>query len=139
MRRGLLIVLSLSLILAGAFGFSAKTDAHPATIDTTTSEWTNFGKGPSSNLGHIIRNAEGQGVFAWTDAAGDQRLLNPTEELTKTREVDIRSVMVTGDPQNLSIYVKMSGKRARGTVDPHWRGIANVGNHNTRVVVELGS
>lgn len=121
MRRGLLLVLSLSLIMAGAFGLTGKTDAHPVTINLTTAEWTSFGKGPSSNLGHIIRNSQGQGVFAWTDEANDQRTLRPTETLTSTREVDIRSVMVTGDPQNLSIYVKMSGitrvETARPDVD----------------------
>jgi uncharacterized repeat protein (TIGR01451 family) len=109
MRRGLLIALSLSLMLASVFGMTHKTDAHPVSINSTTTEWTNFGRGPSSNLGHIIRNTQGQGVFAWTDEANDQRTLSPTELLTNTREVDIRTVMVTGDPQNLSVYVKMSG------------------------------
>lgn len=109
MRRGLLLVLSLALIGASLFGLSGTTGAHPVSVDGSTNEWKNFGKGPSDDdVGHIARNAAGQGEYIWLDQSLDQRI-TATTTVTLTKEVDMKQVRVTGDADNLSFYVSLSG------------------------------
>jgi uncharacterized repeat protein (TIGR01451 family) len=78
--------------------------AHPVVVDGLNTsvggkpEW--LGVGPRTNTGHIIRNAAGQGEYAWNDQVGDVRFA-ATDTFTKA--VDLIGFRVTADQTNLYV------------------------------------
>lgn len=98
---------TLTGLVLAIFGILGLASAHPVTVDGIPTEWTGLGAGPNEdNIGHVIRTSTGRGQFIWADATQDQRP-SASPLITYTQEVDMRQVRVTGDADNLSIYVSL--------------------------------
>lgn len=100
----------LTALIVGLFGLIGLARAHPVEIDSNNTEWESVSSQPPNkdNVGFIARNSAGQGQFFWRDAKGDHRIVQTTT-ITEVVEVDMTQVRVTGDAENLSFFIQLSG------------------------------
>lgn len=106
--RSVRIMFAASLLLLCSIVFNGAAGAHPATVgDSSRADW--FAQGPSAaNVGEIARDAAGRGEFVWTDARGDQRLVNPIGATGNiTREGDLARFSVTADTSSLYLLARV--------------------------------
>jgi len=111
MRRKLL-AFSMTLALLLSVFSVANVGAHKVDIEinnqlpannTPVRDW--FGVEPDTGQGAIMRNSAQQGEFIFNDASKDQRVINPTDVVS--RAVDLSWFGVTADATNLYFLAKV--------------------------------
>ena len=106
MKRLSALVLVLALLSLGLAPSGDRVQAHPVAVDASALDWTSIGPAPiEKQVGHIVRNAAGQGQYAWRDPGNDARRLAGE---TAPGATELRQLRVTGSPAALSIYAQFA-------------------------------
>jgi uncharacterized repeat protein (TIGR01451 family) len=110
MKRTPRFVFITSVIALLTLLMSSIVSAHTVTVNGAGADWFSKTQLPRTNAGHILRNASGQGEYAWSDVVGtatrvgDQRVDATTPF---TRAVDLEQFRVTADATNLYFLAEL--------------------------------